>query len=62
MARIAIEIALYKGDEFIMIGTLAEVAKFLNVNVRTVRFYMTPTWARRSADSTDRIVIVRTDS
>ena len=40
--------ALYRGDDFIMIGTLAEIAKKLGVNEQTVKFYGTPTYYRRT--------------
>lgn len=40
--------ALYRGDDFIMIGTLADIAKKLGVDEKTVRFYGTPTYYRRT--------------
>jgi hypothetical protein len=40
--------ALYKGDEFIDIGTSKELAKKLNVKIETIWFYMSEKWKERS--------------
>lgn len=40
--------ALYKGDEFIDLGTIDYLAKILNVHTRTIRFYSTPTYQKRN--------------
>ena len=40
--------ALYKGDEFIDMGTKDYLAKLLNVKVRTILFYSTPTYLKRN--------------
>lgn len=40
--------ALYKGDEFIMIGTQKELADYLGVKENTIYFYSTPTYMRRT--------------
>lgn len=39
--------ALYKGDNYITDGTKEELAKYLNVKVRTIEFYLSPTYAKR---------------
>lgn len=36
------EYALYRGDEFINIGTIAELAKQENVKYETMRHYLNP--------------------
>ena len=41
------EYAVYRGDEFICIGTRREIAERLNVNIKTVRFWGTPANKRR---------------
>lgn len=41
--------ALYKGDEFIVDGTIKEIAKELNVKPSTIEFYKTPTYKKRGA-------------
>ena len=40
--------ALYKGDKWITDGTREELAKYLNVKVKTIDFYSTPTWRKRT--------------
>lgn len=41
------EYALYRGDEFLMIGTKKECAKYLKVKEQTIDFYATPKhWKR----------------
>lgn len=39
--------ALYKGEEFIDIGTAKELAKKMNVKSETIRFLSTPAKLRR---------------
>lgn len=39
--------ALYKGEKYICDGTLYQLANFLGVKERTIRFYMTPTYEKR---------------
>lgn len=41
------EYALYKGDQFVDIGTLKYLAKKLNVNERTIQYYSTPAHLRK---------------
>ena len=41
------EYALYKGDTFIDLGTIKELAKKLGVNERTVQYYVTPSHLKR---------------
>lgn len=43
------EFAVYKGEDFICIGTLQECADHMGVLVETVRFYTTDTYRRRVA-------------
>ena len=40
--------ALYKGDTVLTIGTKEELAKYLNVNIRTIGFYSSPTYRKRN--------------
>ena len=39
--------AIYKGDEFIDLGTLEYLASSLGVRKETILFYSTPTYKRR---------------
>lgn len=40
--------ALYHGDEFIDMGSKEHLAKILNVKVRTIEFYLSPTYKKRT--------------
>lgn len=40
--------ALYRGDEFIDIGTKYELAKIIGVAPQTISFYASPTYQRRT--------------
>lgn len=39
--------ALYKGDEFLVVGTAEECAKYLNVKADSIKWMSTPTDKRR---------------
>lgn len=41
------EYAVYKGEDFIAVGTKLELAKELNVKPETIKFYTTPSYQRR---------------
>lgn len=51
-------IALYKGDKFIDIGTFEELATKLNIKLRTLYYYNSPSYKKRIKDYTNKIVIV----
>ena len=59
-----IEIAVYRGEEVLCMGTLNECAKKLKVKPGTLYFYLMPSYARRVAKrkrtSGNTIVVVRT--
>lgn len=42
------EYALYKGDEFIALGTIREIAKQLNIKENTVRRYGSPSQVEKN--------------
>lgn len=42
------EYALYKGEELISIGTIDELAKLRGVKPATIKFYGTPSHAKRN--------------
>ena len=46
--------AMYKGDDCIAIGTIEELAKKLNIKVKTIKFYLTPTYKKRVKGSKNR--------
>ena len=51
--------ALYKGDTFINLGTVKELAKFMNVNESTIRFYITKVYKERRKDSNNSIIVIK---
>lgn len=53
--------ALYKGDTFIMIGKIKEIAKYLGVSERTVHFYSTPTYMKRNKDNHYIVIRIEDD-
>ncbi len=42
------EYALYKGEKMLIIGTISEIAKHQNVKEKTILFYQTPSYIKRS--------------
>lgn len=44
------EYALYKGEEFIEIGTLQELAELRGVQLKTIKFYLTPMYQKKIAE------------
>ncbi len=49
--------ALYKGDEILTIGSIKELALYLNVSIETIRFYTTPTYRKRCKKGNNYLVI-----
>ena len=52
--------AIYKGDEFLFMGTREECAKYLKVKVETISFYSTPSHYKRGK-SNNRVVVIKVD-
>lgn len=42
------EYALYKGDEFIDLGTIEELAERMGVAPKTIRYYQTPIYKKKA--------------
>lgn len=53
--------AMYKGDECLGVGTLIQLAKQLNVQYSTMKFYLTPTYKKRSKKGKNRRELVRVE-
>lgn len=51
------EYALYKGDDMLGIGTIKELAAELGIKESTVRYYMTPTYKKRSRSKNTRVLV-----
>ena len=45
-------IAAYKGDTFLIVGNIREVAEYLGVTVDTVHYYCSPTYHERKKNDT----------
>ena len=44
------EYALYKGDELLGFGTLQELSKQFGVKIKSLLFYQTPAYRKRTSD------------
>lgn len=53
--------ALYKGDEFIDVGTLREISTRQHLTVSTLRYLATNAYRRRLKDVENSKVLVRLD-
>ena len=62
MGRKKQEYALYKGDEFIDLGTIEEIAKRLKVAPKTVRYFSTPAYKRKGKNDKNRKVLIKIGS
>lgn len=51
--------ALYKGDKYLFGGTIKELAKYLGVKEKTIRFYSTPCYLKRIDSSKERYEVIR---
>lgn len=50
--------ALYKGEYLLATGTLLQIAYQTGVKLRTIEFYKTPTYKKRSKNSKNRRELV----
>ncbi|WP_375379805.1 hypothetical protein [Listeria booriae] len=50
------EYALYRGDTLLQIGTAEELAKFKKVKRKTILFYATPSYRKRTSDKSLRTI------
>ena len=53
--------AMYKGEECLGIGTIKELAEMLNVNIKTIKFYLTPTYKKRCKKGINRREMILID-
>lgn len=53
--------SLYKGEKELAFGTIKEIANKMNVGIKTIRFYNTPTYAKRVKKGKNRRVLICTD-
>ena len=50
--------ALYRGEKFLGIGTKKELAELLNVKVKTISFYGTPAYKKRTNEAKSRRLVL----
>lgn len=55
----AITYALYRGDEFLDVGTALELSKRFHVDPETIRWYSTPVHHRRCEGRENRLLAIR---
>ncbi|WP_404427283.1 hypothetical protein LG296_01565 [Ureibacillus chungkukjangi] len=48
--------ALYRGEEYLTDGTQKELAQYLGVKRKTIQFYMTPSWLKRTSENALRVI------
>ena len=51
--------ALYRGDEFINLGTIEELAKYENVKPKTIRYFQTPCYKKKFKEDKNRRVLIK---
>ena len=51
--------AMYKGEKCLGTGTLYQLAEKLNINIQTLRFYLTPTYRERFEKGRNRRELIR---
>lgn len=60
----ALEVAVYKGDEFVCMGTIKECAEFMGVKKDTIRYYLRPAYSKKIAKrkkSPNAITVIKLD-
>ena len=50
--------ALYKGDKYLYSGSLLQLSIKRNVKLKTIQFYLTPSYKKRLQNSKNRIELV----
>ena len=53
------EYALYKGDEFIDLGTVTELAKRNGLSERTINFYSSPAYLKRIKKKDKCLIVIK---
>jgi hypothetical protein len=51
--------AIYKGEEFLFVGSKEECAEYLNVKPFTIYFMSSPTYRKRRANSKNALLTIR---
>jgi hypothetical protein len=51
--------ALYRGDEFINLGTIEELARYEKVKPRSIRYLQTPAYKKKFKEDNNRRVLIK---
>lgn len=54
-----VDYALYKGDEFLIVGSVEELARYLNVKTQTIKFFSYPSYLKRFEKDNNRIIVIK---
>lgn len=58
------EYAVYKGDEFLCLGTARECAAYLGVKISTIRYLLSPAYSKiieKRQDSKGPLIAIKVD-
>jgi len=50
--------ALYKGEELVADGTIYDIAEQTGISTKTLYFYRTPSWKKRTTENAKRLVCI----
>jgi len=56
------DVAVYKGDNLICLGTVDECAKVMGIRLETVKFYLTPSYQKilkKRKEASDSLVVIK---
>lgn len=53
------EYALYRGDEFLDLGTVKYLAEKLNIQEGTIRLFATPSYRKKTEKSESPMIVIR---
>lgn len=56
-----IQYAIYKGDDFLFMGTKKECAEYFNVKENTILHWATPTYLKHLKDNNNMMIAIRVD-
>lgn len=53
--------ALYKGDEFLIVGTKEELASYLGVKLKTITFYNSKEYKKRRKKGNNYLLVIKVE-
>lgn len=55
------EYALYRGENLLAMGTIAEISKVMGIKPNSVMFYLFPSYGKRTSEKARRLIEVEGD-